>query len=427
MEDVADTCCGQALATTSAICKEHFSFALTHLWICLKVTLECSSFPSWKPTWWSNILDSPASAWSHLLQVTKIYPETGIFETPGLQLLGTNALTAGDVNKSVHCLCMCSSPAQPPQVWDRAGHCSAPDKQMSCLQTLSHWVYRALLLLLKMESCHFVCILVYHPPSDVLWMQWGFCHSHQWSPRGLTSEEVVLGGGDKPMWEALKADVSPCPLRGPAAHALFRRSMSVGGPCWGLSSAMLQRFVVPCSIWQLPFLSLVLHCQCVFVWKTASFSFKCFWVLKTTPYFKDFCLLEQLHFLIYIFCSLKVSYLQTIHLWNDSGCRSSWSLYKPHVPEYRPGWKATLQGLPVTSLSRGGGARKSNRSGMDLVVQYPSPLTKIHSMLFFVTWLSLSQGSAATCLVFSLVRGLTAWDSLLPSFVYLLPGKYLNH
>lgn len=46
------------------------------------------------------------------------------------------------------------------------------------------------------------------------------------------------------------------------------------------------------------------------------------------PCFKGFYLLEGLCFPTYIFCSLKVSYLQTICLWNDSGCWSSWSLHK---------------------------------------------------------------------------------------------------
>lgn len=126
-EDVAATCCGQGLVVC-AICKEHFSLALSQLSVCPKVTLECF-FPSWKPVWWSNILDCPPYAWSQLLQVTKIYPETGLFETQGLQHLATTALTAGDINKPVHSLCMCSSPAQPPHVWDRAGHCSAPINQ----------------------------------------------------------------------------------------------------------------------------------------------------------------------------------------------------------------------------------------------------------------------------------------------------------
>lgn len=75
------------------------------------------------------------------------------------------------------------------------------------------------------------CLCPGLPPSlCVLWMQWDFCHSHQWSPQGLPSEEVVLEGGDKPVWEALEADLLPCPLRGPAAHVLFGRSMSVESP-----------------------------------------------------------------------------------------------------------------------------------------------------------------------------------------------------
>lgn len=93
--------------------------------------------------------------------------------------------------------------------------------------------------------------------------------------------------------------------------------------------------VLPCCrglLWLVLYCSylswLVLLHQYVFVWKTVNFSFKRFWVLKIIPYFKVFCLLEQLHFLTYIFCSLKVSYLQTICPWNDSGCWSSWSLYK---------------------------------------------------------------------------------------------------
>lgn len=189
---------GRHWQTPGLSAKEGFSFVLIHLWVCLKVTLDHSSFPSWKPAWWSNILDSPPYAWSHLLQVTKIYPETDTFETPGLQHLGTNALTAGDINKPVHCLCMCSSPAQPPLVWDSSGHCSATDKQRSCLQTLSRWVYRALLLLLKMESCHFVCVLAYHPPSGALWMRWDFCHSLQWSPRVRPQRKLCWKGEINP-------------------------------------------------------------------------------------------------------------------------------------------------------------------------------------------------------------------------------------
>lgn len=59
---------------------------------------------------------------------------------------------------------------------------------------------------------------------------------------------------------------------------------------------------------------------------------------------------------------------------------------------------------------------------MDLVVAVPicSHGHRKNSMLFFVTWLSLSQGSVATCLLFSLVRGLTPLDSLVPSSMYLL-------
>lgn len=89
-------------------------FPLIQFWVSPKVTLECSSFPSWKPVWWSNILDCLLHAWSQLLQVTKTYPETGIFGTPGLQHLGTSALTAGDINKPLHSPCMCSSPAVDP-------------------------------------------------------------------------------------------------------------------------------------------------------------------------------------------------------------------------------------------------------------------------------------------------------------------------
>lgn len=56
--------------------------------------------------------------------------------------------------------------------------------------------------------------------------------------------------------------------------------------------------------------------------------------------------------------------------------------------------------------------------GWICLLQDPPPLT--------VSSFSLSQGSVVTCLI-SLVRGLTALDSLVLSFMYLLLGKYLNY
>lgn len=126
------------------------------------------------------------------------------------------------------------------------------------------------------------------------------------------------------------------------------------------------------------------------------------------------------------FCILSEQALN--RQWNFDFVHSSTACILLRKGGTRPGWKATLRGLAVTSLFQGGGARKNNRSRRDLQwLQYPSLLTEIHSTLFFVTWLSLPQGSVATCLVFSLVRGLTALDSLVPSFMYLLSGKYSNH
>lgn len=128
------------------------------------------------------------------------------------------------------------------------------------------------------------------------------------------------------MWQNVNTKSLPCPRRGHAAHPLRHALWGRAGG-WRL---LLAVWAPLChrGLSQFLFLSLALHHQYVFVRKAVSVSFKCFWVLKIIPCFKGFYLLEQLCFPTYIFCSLKVSYLQTICLWNDSGCWSSWSLHK---------------------------------------------------------------------------------------------------
>lgn len=127
------------------------------------------------------------------------------------------------------------------------------------------------------------------------------------------------------------------------------------------------------------------------------------------------------------FCILSEQALS--HQWNFDFVHSNTACMLLHKGGMRPGWKATVQGLAVTSLSHADGARKNKRSGMDLVVAGPisshSHQNTFHAFLchvaFFVTRIT------TTYLVFSLVRWLTALDSLVPSFMYLLPGKHLNH
>lgn len=69
------------------------------------------------------------------------------------------------------------------------------------------------------------------------------------------------------------------------------------------------------------------------------------------------------------FCILSEHALN--HQWNFDFVHSSTACILLLKGGTRPGWKATLRGLAVTSLFQGGGARKNNRSRRDLAAAVP--------------------------------------------------------
>lgn len=135
------------------------------------MTLECSSFPSYKSAaWWSNISNSSAVAWSQFLQVNKIYLDIGTFETPRLAI---NVLIAGGINNPIHPLCVCPFPTQPKQLGGEWGIALLLIKQDDAFKPYPNKPTGHCCCSLK-ESCHFVYVPAYHPPPGGLWMQQGF-------------------------------------------------------------------------------------------------------------------------------------------------------------------------------------------------------------------------------------------------------------